>query len=115
MAEEQAYIVVLGSDRLGDGNDELGRILMKSFVSNLIGQDQLPDEILLYNQGVQLLEEGSDLIEDFQTLVEKGSQLKACGTCLNFFELEDKIAVGEVTTMAHIIQSMRTYDRVVRP
>ncbi|MCR8968593.1 sulfurtransferase-like selenium metabolism protein YedF [Facklamia sp. 7083-14-GEN3] len=109
------YIVVIASDKLGEGNNDLGRTLMKSFVSVLAQEEELPKEILLYNGGVTLAAEGADTVEDLQTLLDKGVAVKACGTCVSFYELKDKLAVGEETNMRYILEQLRSYDRVVRP
>lgn len=109
------YIVVIASDQFGSGNDELGRTLIKSYLSVVAQDEVLPKEILLYHGGVVLAAEGQDTVEDLKTLVEKGVSVKACGTCVSFFQLEDKLAVGEITNMRYIHEQMRSFDRVIRP
>ncbi len=109
------YLVVLDSDKMGNGNDEIGEILIKAFLSALEDEEKLPQEILLYNTGVLLVKEGADTVEAFQELVEKGVSVKACGTCLSFFEMENQLAVGKPSNMRYILGQMRSYDRVVQP
>ncbi|MCR5785595.1 MAG: sulfurtransferase-like selenium metabolism protein YedF [Eubacterium sp.] len=108
-------VVVISSDCMGNGSDELGASLMKAFVFALTQQDILPDKILLYNSGVKLAVEGSDSLEDLKNLEAEGVTVEACGTCLNFFELTDRLGVGSVTNMYAIVESQLLADNIVRP
>lgn len=112
---EKPYIVVVSSDQMGVGEKEIGVQLMKAFVHKLTEQEELPEKVLLYNMGAHLGIEGSDCLEDLQFLAEKGTWIGTCGTCANYYEIEDKIAVGEVTNMGQILKDMASYDRVVQP
>ena len=108
-------VVVLSSDKMGSGNDELGGALMKAFVFALSQQETLPDTILCYNGGVKLTCEGSESLEDLKGMAARGVEIMSCGTCLNFYDLKEKLAVGEVTNMYVIVEKMSGADRVVRP
>ena len=108
-------VAVLSSDKMGSGNDELGGALMKAFVYALSQQETLPDTILCYNGGVKLTCEGSESLEDLKGMAERGVEILSCGTCLNFYDLKEKLAVGEVTNMYVIVEKMSGADRVVRP
>ena len=108
-------VVVLSSDRMGSGNDELGGALMKAFVYALSQQEALPDTILCYNGGVKLACEGSESLDDLKAMAAQGVEVLSCGTCLNFYDLKEKLAVGEVTNMYVIVEKMSGADRVVRP
>ena len=108
-------VVVLSSDKMGSGNDELGGALMKAFVYALSQQETLPDTILCYNGGVTLTCEGSESLEDLKGMAERGVEILSCGTCLNYYDLKEKLAVGEVTNMYVIVEKMSGADRVVRP
>ena len=109
------YIVVINSDKLGSGNDDLGHTLMKSFVSVLAQAEDLPKEVILYNGGVLLAKEGADTVEDLQSLADKGVSVKASGTCTSFYEMKDHLAVGEETNMRYILDAQRTAAKVVYP
>ena len=114
-AELPKTVVVLSSDKMGSGNDELGGALMKAFVFALSQQETLPDTILCYNGGVKLTCEGSESLEDLKGMAARGVEIMSCGTCLNFYDLKEKLAVGEVTNMYVIVEKMSGADRVVRP
>jgi selenium metabolism protein YedF len=108
-------VVVLSSNQMGQGEAELGRTLMKAFVFALTKQDQLPQTILMYNTGAFLSCEGSDSVEDLRTLSYKGVEILTCGTCLNYYQLTDKLAVGGVTNMYDIVEKQEKAARIIRP
>lgn len=108
-------VVVLSSDCMGAGDDELGATLMKAFVFALTQQDELPATILAYNGGVKLTVEGSPVLDDLKKLAEAGVEIMSCGTCLNHYGISDKLAVGEVTNMYVIVEKQLNARVVVRP
>ncbi len=108
-------VVVLSSAQMGGNSAELGDILMKSFVYILAESDRRIDKILVYNEAAALTCEGSQLLEDFQKLESKGTKILTCGTCLNFFGLTEKLAVGEVSNMYTIAETMLEATHLIRP
>ncbi len=115
MVQEQNTVVVISADHMGEGDDELGRTLLKGFIFALVTQEKRPRTILFYNGGARLTCEGSDSLEDLRTLAEQGVELLTCGTCLNFYGLTDKLAVGGVTNMYEIVEKQMKATLVVRP
>lgn len=111
----QGYIVVVNTDTMGHGNDELGRTLLKGFIYSMTEQDVLPEYMIFYNAGVKLLAEDSDSVEDLKVLADNGVKVLGCGACVNFYHLEDKLGVGDVTNMFRIVELMRGSQRIVRP
>ncbi len=107
-------VVVLSSDRMGQGDDALGKVLMKGFLYALT-QQQLPKTILLYNSGVKLSAEDTDAISDLTLLQEQGVEILSCGTCLNHYQLTDQLAVGEVTNMYTIVEKMNQAGKLIKP
>ena len=108
-------VVVLGTDRMGEGDEKLGKILMKGFVYALTQLDTLPQTVLLYNSGAYLSCEGSDSLEDLRSLEAQGVEVMTCGTCLNHYGLTEKLGVGSVTNMYVIAQTMVEADHIVKP
>lgn len=108
-------IVVIRSGKMGEGNDELGTVLMKGFIYALTELDRLPETILLYNGGAPLSCEGSDSLEDLKTLEAQDVEIMTCGTCLNYYGLTDKLAVGTVTNMYAIAEKMSEADTIICP
>lgn len=109
------YIVVVDTNIMGRGSDDLGKNLLKMFIYSLTEQDTLPKQIIFYNGGVSLVTEDSDSLEDLQALADQDVEIYACGACLNFFELTEKVAIGEITNMYRIVEMMRQAPKVVKP
>ncbi|HUW71542.1 MAG TPA: sulfurtransferase-like selenium metabolism protein YedF [bacterium] len=101
-ADERPLVVLIESDRMGIGNDELGALLIRGFLYALTERDEQPDAIILMNHGVLLAVEGSDSLENLRRLVDLGVELLACGTCLEFLGVKNKLAVGRVSNMYEI-------------
>ncbi len=108
-------LVVLRSSKMGEGSGELGTALMKSFIYALTELDELPETILLYNSGAYLSCEGSDSLEDLKSLEAQGVEIITCGTCLNYYGITDKLAVGSVTNMYAIVEKMSEADTIICP
>ncbi|MBQ6718949.1 MAG: sulfurtransferase-like selenium metabolism protein YedF [Oscillospiraceae bacterium] len=108
-------VVAINSQRMGHGHDELGAVLMKGFIFALTQQDVLPTTVLFYNGGANLTIEGSASLEDLKNLEAQGVEIMTCGTCLNYYNVSDKLAVGEVTNMYAIVEKLTQADLVVMP
>ena len=108
-------VVVISSPRMGEGNDELGAVLMKGFLYALTQLDELPETILFYNGGATLTCEGSASLEDLKSLEAQGVEILTCGTCLNYYEMSDKLRVGEVTNMYTIAEKTAGAGKLVNP
>ena len=114
-AAQKKVVVAINSERMGHGHDELGKVLMKGFIFALTQQDILPSAVLFYNGGANLTIEGSASLEDLKNLAEQGVEILTCGTCLNYYNVSDKLAVGEVTNMYAIVEKLTQADLVVMP
>ncbi len=108
-------VVAIDGSTMGRGNDELGKVLMKGFIFALSQLEKLPKTILFYNGGATLTTEGSDSLEDLKAMEEQGVVIKTCGTCLNYYHLTDKLAVGEVTNMYDIVETLAGAAKVIKP
>jgi selenium metabolism protein YedF len=112
---EKKTVVVLSSDTMGTGNDELGHILMKGFIFTLTQLEILPHTILLYNTGAKLAVHGSNSLEDLVSLEQGGVLVLTCGTCLNHLGMAEQLGVGEATNMYRIVEEMRDAESILRP
>lgn len=108
-------VVVLSSDKMGSGDDKLGTALMKAFLFALTNVDPIPETIIAYNRGVFLTTEGSEVLEDLKNLEAAGTKIVSCGTCLNFYGLTEKLAVGSVSNMYDIVELQNGAARIIRP
>lgn len=113
--EEENLVVVISSDRMGNGNDELGKVLIKGFIFAVTQLDKLPKTLLFYNGGATLTAEGSDSLEDLKHLEKQGVEILTCGTCLNYYGLSEKLQVGSVTNMYTIVEKMAGADKIMKP
>ena len=105
-ADSEAPAILLGRNTLGTGSEELGAILMKSFFVSLLELPQLPRAVMLINSGVYLAVTDSPVLQPLQDLSRRGVAVMVCGTCLDYFSLKEKLAVGEVTNMYSILSEL---------
>ncbi|MEI7590327.1 MAG: sulfurtransferase-like selenium metabolism protein YedF [Deltaproteobacteria bacterium] len=106
-------VIAITAKCMGQGNDELGELIMKNYIFTLTTQTPYPTAIVFYNSGVKLTIQGSAVIEELTTLAEKGTSLLVCGTCLNYFNIEKQLAVGHVANMHDIVAMMSKTKRLV--
>ena len=108
-------VVQITGATMGSGDDELGDLLLRSFLKTQVELERMPDAIIFYNNGVKLCCTGSVLVDDLRELENSGVEIIACGTCLNFFELGDQLQVGRVTDMLEIAGRLAGAGSIVRP
>lgn len=108
-------IVVISSDKMGEGDETLGKILIKGFIFAMTQLEDIPKTILLYNGGAKLSIEGSECLKDLLLLESLGSEVLTCGTCLKHYGIEDKLGVGSVTNMYTIAEKMSSAIHIIKP
>jgi len=108
-------IVVISSDTMGSGDDDLGRILMKAFLNTLTKIENRPSKVIFYNAGVKLVAEGSGSEDDLAYLADNGVELLICGTCVNYYNIKDNIKIGIISNMFDILNTMSNAGRIVKP
>lgn len=114
-AKSGNYVVAISSHLMGEGDDKLGTILMRAFINTLPEACALPSHILLYNSGIKLALEGADTVATLQQLVERGVKVIACGTCLDYYEVKEQLAVGNIGNMFVIAEALIQAHHVVKP
>jgi selenium metabolism protein YedF len=107
-------VVVFPSDKMGQGDDELGGVLIKGFFHALGEVSPKPDTLIFFNAGVKLTVQGSDVLEDLHSLEDAGVNILVCGTCLDFYEIKEKIQAGTVSNMYDIAETMLSAGKVIR-
>jgi selenium metabolism protein YedF len=105
---------MITSDRIGDGPEELGRLLMKNFVHTLLETSELPNRMLFLNRGVFLTCEDSEILEALGKLHDMGVEIFSCGLCLDFFKLKEKLRIGATTNMLAIADYLLAADSVIK-
>ena len=108
-------IIAVSDCVMGGGDDVLGGKLMKAFIFAVTQQDTLPKAMIFYNGGAKLTVEGSESLEDLKSLEAQGVEIVTCGTCLDFYGIKDKLAVGTATNMYDIVERQMQAASVVRP
>lgn len=108
-------VVVINTDVMGKGDEKLGKILIRGFIYSLTCLANLPATIIFYNSGVKLTTQDSDVVEDLKKLAEAGVNIYVCGTCVEYYGLKDKIAVGTIVNMLKIVETQFAAARIIRP
>ena len=110
----QDTIILIGSDTLGrGGNSQLGSLLMHSFLNTLGAFNSRPSSIIFMNDGVKLVTEDSIAVGELKQLEEQGVEILACGTCLSYLKLADRLAVGRVSNMYDLADIMLRAGKVI--
>ncbi|HEX2770238.1 MAG TPA: sulfurtransferase-like selenium metabolism protein YedF [Geobacteraceae bacterium] len=106
-------VIVLNHHGMGSGSEELGRVLLQAFVYTLQEVSPLPSAILCYNGGVLAAAEGAPTVPALTDLVSRGVTLLLCGTCVDYYDLKGRIAVGMISNMYEILRQFSTAERVI--
>ncbi len=105
--------IAIGSDKMGVGGEELGKILMKSFIYTVKETTPWPATMVFFNAGVYLTCEGSEVLEDLKALATEGVEIISCGTCLDYYNIKDKLQVGEIGNMYSIYEKMQNANNTI--
>ena len=105
--------VLITTDRIGRGDDDLGRLIVRNFCYALARAEERPAALMLMNGGVRLACEGSEVLDDLRLMVDNGVAVKVCGTCLDYLEIADTLEVGEVGTMVDAVAAFLGEGEIV--
>ncbi len=108
-------VVAVTSERMGNGDDDLGTKLMISFFRTLVLLEPLPSAVVFYNAGVKLGLEDSPVIGHLRELAERGTSIYLCTTCINHFGIRDRLPVGSFSDMYQILNVLKDADHIIRP
>ena len=109
----EKFTVVFGKNKLGDGDEELGNILIKGYVFALSEADIVPTDLIFFNSGVKLAIKDSAVIDSLKKLELKNVRIQVCGTCLDFYGLKEILGVGEISNMYSIVETMNSSDKII--
>ena len=112
--KEGTIVVLITSDVFGTGDERLGEILMKAFLNTLWDAETRPAKLLFMNSGVNLTTEGSEVLETLRLLEKEGVEVFSCGTCLEYYNLREKLSVGSVTNMYDTVDSLLSADKIIK-
>lgn len=107
-------VLLIKNEFLGDGNDELGKVLMKGFLYTITETKPYPEKVVLLNSAVKLSTVNEETIAHLKKLEEAGTKIYSCGTCLNYYNLADQLKVGVVGNMYDVVESLNsTTNRII--
>jgi len=109
------FIVVISSDKMGEGDDDLGHLLMGNFIKALKDLDNLPRKIVFYNKGVTLVTKKSPLIDHLTDLERMGVEILLCATCVNHYNIAEQTGAGILSNMYVIAEAMASAGKIVKP
>lgn len=109
----KSILLLVASDNMGRGAEELGDVLMRSFIHTLGEVTPQPDKIVFINSGVKLVAKGSEVIEELLELKNKDIEILACGTCLGYYNLKESVEVGQVSNMYDIASALMQAEKIV--
>jgi len=107
--------IILHSESLGRGSDDLGKTMTGSFLRKVWASDKKPDTIIFYNSAVHLLTDKSSVLDALSGLSKAGVDLVACQTCIGFYEIEKKLFIGRIVEMQEIVSILMKSDKVITP
>ena len=110
---DSGLVVAIGRDTMGEGSQELGQILIKGFIYALQELVPPPTHILFFNSGSHLTSSDSNSLEDLRALEAAGTVILTCGTCTNYYEITEKLGVGEISNMYGIVTAMAGAKRLI--
>ena len=113
--KEATCTVVFSSNKMGEGAEELGHTLIKSFVFALSNVDPLPTAMVFYNSGAYLTSEDSPVLSDLKTLEKAGVKIMTCGLCADYYKIKEKLAVGIISNMYEIVETEMQSDKIIKP
>ena len=106
-------ILLIIHNGMGQADEKLQLTLVGKYLELLAQHSDLPSAICFYTEGVKLVCEGSPVIEQLRALESKGVRLVICSTCLNYFQLTDKVRVGIVGGMGDILEAQANAEKVI--
>jgi len=107
--------IIISSDKMGHGSDELGAALLKTFFYTLTESETLPKSIIFYNSGVKITAGDSGSADVINTLFEMGVDILSCGACLKYYGLTDSLKAGRISNMYEIVEIMLNADKIITP
>jgi len=113
--QEDSCTVVFSSDKMGEGDEELGKNLMKSFVFALSNVDPLPTAMVFYNRGAFLTSEDSPVLSDLKNLEKAGVKIMTCGLCADYYKIKEKLGVGVISNMYEIVETQMESQKIIKP
>ena len=112
-SDDQGFVVVFGKDRLREGSEDLGKMLVGGMLTTLVEEERTPDKIIFMNSGINLAVVGSPVLSLLKKLETRGSKLLICGACLDYFDEMENLKAGRVSNMVEILEILTSHSKVI--
>ncbi|HHW94899.1 MAG TPA: sulfurtransferase-like selenium metabolism protein YedF [Mogibacterium sp.] len=113
--DDGSYAVFFNTNAIGTNQTELGYNLAKMAIFTLSESEKIPSYVLFMNEAVKLpAGDEQQIIDNLNTLIDKGTKVLVCGTCLNFLGITDQLKVGTVSNMYDILGAMQEVGKVIK-
>ncbi len=112
-SKNEELVILITKDTLGEGNRDLGEVLMKGYIYTLTEASKTPRRLLFLNSGVRLTVEGSLVIDHLRKLEEKGVEIISCGACLDFYKVKNQLLVGGIGNMYDIVEKSNAAKKTI--
>jgi selenium metabolism protein YedF len=106
-------VILVGKDTMGDGERELGEVLIKSYFYALSEAEPYPKAIIFINSGIRLTTMNLQVIEYLKKLSDMGTEILSCGTCLDYYGLKDMLQIGGISNMYTIVELMNEANNTI--
>lgn len=113
-SDNKDFTIVISTDEFGNGNPVLGKTLMKSYIYALSEANERPNNLIFLNSGVKLTVKDSAVLESLELLKNSGTNIYSCGACLDFYNLTESLAIGEISNMYSIVEMMNKADKTIK-
>ena len=109
----EGLVVAISQNQMGHGSEELGKILIKGFIFSLSQLEVPPKAVVFFNGGVKLTLQDANTLADIKVMEERGTKIRICGTCADYYKVKEQVAVGEICNMYDIVEFMSGAQKVI--
>lgn len=111
--DETEIVLFIGNHLIGNGDETLGKLLLKNFLYALTESNPKPKKILLMNSGVKIAIQGAEALGNLQNLANQGAEVLVCGTCLDYYQIKEQLQVGRISNMYDISEAMLQAQKII--
>jgi len=113
VTQGDGLVVAISQNKMGHGSDELGQILIKGFIFSISQLETPPKAVVFFNSGIKLTLDDANTLADIKAMTERGTKVIVCGTCADYFQVKDRVSVGEIGNMYDIVEAMSGAAKVI--
>ena len=106
-------VILVPNNGMGKADLPLGQKLIGKYFELLALLTDLPTAICFYTEGVKLVIDDSPVLGQLKALEAKGVHLIVCSTCLEYFNIKERLKIGIVGGMTDIIEAQMKAEKVI--